>query len=154
MLHSSHPVNLSTHDRAILDSIIGGTLNYSQDHLSTFRTYSSQPRVQSLKSQALECLKKHDMIESMRLLEEAAMEDKNDPSIYLNMAIVQASLSKDNLQMAIEMLTKAITLNSDTITSRAAHSLRSTLYEALGEGERAEGDIVMAAKLGDKVAKG
>ena len=153
MLQYNQQANLSTHDRAILDSILGGPLNYSQDHFSTFRTYSSQPSVQSLKLQALECFKGNDFVEAMKLLEKAMIEDNDDPSVYLNIAIIQAASSNDNSQMAIDMLSKAISLDSDTVTSRAAHSLRSTLYERLGEDEKAREDVVMAAKMGDKAAR-
>lgn len=89
----------------------------------------------------------------MKLLEEAAAEDMNDPSIYLNSAIVHASISNNNLRGAIDMLTKAITLDTDTIVSRTAYSLRSTLYESLGEADKAREDIVMAARMGDKAAR-
>lgn len=153
MLQCSLQGPLSTHDRAILDSLFGGSINYSHDYLSTFRTYPSQTRVQCLKLQALACFKRKSFEEAVKLLEEAAMEDKHDPSVYLNNAIVQASVSKDNLQVAIEMVTKAITLDSDTVVSRTAYSLRSTLYESLGEVDKAKEDVMMAARMGDKAAR-
>ena len=109
--------------------------------------------MQCLKLEALECFKRKDFNESIKLLEEATMEDKDDPSIYLNKAIVQASISNDNVQEVIEILTKAITLHSDTVVSRTAYSLRSTIYESLSEVDKAKEDVMMAAKMGDKAAR-
>lgn len=154
MLQCSTPEHLSTHDRAILDSLFRGSINYSQDYLATFRTYSSQPRVKCLKLQALESFNKNDFDGSMKLLNEAMMEDMNDPSIYLNSAIVQVSMSSNaSLQEAIDMLTTAITLDTDIVISRSAYSIRSILYKSLGEGDKAREDMIMAAKMGDKMAR-
>jgi lipopolysaccharide biosynthesis regulator YciM len=106
-----------------------------------------------LKLQALECLKRNAFNESINLLEEATMVDKNDPSVCLNIAIVQASISSGKIQEAIDMLAKVITLDSDTVVSRTAHSLRSTLYGSLGEVDKVREDVMMAARMGDKVAR-
>lgn len=145
--------NLSTHDRAILDSLSEDSINYSQDYFTTFRTYNSQPRVKALKAQALECLNRMDFSGSMKLLEEATAEDMNDPSVYSNKAIVLASATNNNLQEAIDMVTKAITLGTDTIVSRKAYSLRSIFYKSLGETDKAREDILMAARMGDEEAR-
>ena len=97
MLQCSPQATLSAHDRAVLDSLFAGSVNYSHDHFTTFRSYSSRPGVQTLKQQALECFQKKELEKSIKLLEQAEAEDTNDPSVYLDIAIVQAFISSDNL---------------------------------------------------------
>lgn len=153
MLQCSPQASLSTQDRAVLDSLFAGSINYSHDHFTTFRSYSSRPNVQILKQQALECFQKKELEKSIKLLEQAETEDRNDPSVHLNIAIVQASISSDNPQRAIDLLTKAIALGTDTVVARSAYSLRSTLHESLGNVDEAREGVVMAAKMGDKTAR-